>query len=120
MHKVIAAMEPDPVDPSDDFSTVISQAAVAARVNPKNIRNRIIQAPGRGRQVIIDGNTVKIKNGNARPNPKAKKIKKISSGPRARANPTAVPKNGAEHGVARRVTSAPCKKWLERWLLFWL
>ena len=118
MHKVIAATEIAPVDPRDDLSTVRSQTAVAAKVNPKIMRTQTIQAPGRGRQVIIDGNMAKIKNGNARPKPKAKKIKRITDGPCASANPTAVPKNGAEQGVANKVTSAPCKKWLERWLLF--
>ena len=120
MHKVIAATEPAPADPSDDFSTVISQTAVAAKVNPRSMRTHIIQAPGRGRQEIIDGNMVNIMNGNAKPKPKAKKIKIISVEPWASAKPTAVPKNGAEHGVAKRVTRAPCKKWLKRWLLFWL
>ena len=113
-------METAPADPSDDFSTVISQTAVAAKVNPKSMRTQIIQAPGRGRRVIIDGNTVNIKNGNAKPNPKAKKINTISTAPWASAKPTAVPKNGAEHGVAKRVTRAPCKKWVKRWLLFCL
>jgi hypothetical protein len=35
------------------------------------------------------------------------KIIRISGAPRARANPTAVPRNGAEHGVASKVANAP-------------
>ncbi len=33
----------------------------------------------------------------------------ISNGPRASAKPTAVPTNGAEHGVAKAVASTPVK-----------
>ncbi len=47
------------------------------------------------------------KNGVAMPMPNARKIEKISAGPRANAKPIAVPKNGAEHGVARMVAKTP-------------
>ena len=41
---------------------------------------------------------------------KALNIKKISNELPNSANPTAVPTNGAEHGVANNVAKAPCKK----------
>ena len=42
--------------------------------------------------------------------PSARKMAKISSGPAARAKPIAVPRNGAEHGVASSVAKAPAAK----------
>ena len=60
--------------------------------------------------MIIDGNRAKIRNGRAKPTPRARNIAKISAVPLAKAKPTAVPRKGAEHGVANRVTKAPCMK----------
>ena len=44
------------------------------------------------------------------PIPRVANIAIISNGPLVRANPTAVPRNGAEHGVANNVANAPVQK----------
>lgn len=44
------------------------------------------------------------------PRPRVAKISTISAGPRASANPTAVPTNGAEQDVAIKVAKAPAAK----------
>lgn len=42
--------------------------------------------------------------------PRHRKIARISDGPRANANPTAVPTNGAEQGVVTKVANTPARK----------
>lgn len=62
------------------------------------------QHPGaRPRQPSHDtGNSAAPRNGTAIPSPRHMNTARISSGPRARAKPTAVPTKGAEQGVASR------------------
>ena len=44
------------------------------------------------------------------PIPSTENIEIISIGPLVKAKPTAVPKKGAEHGVANKVAKAPVQK----------
>ena len=76
--------------------------------------NRFIQGPGRGRALTSTGNAATSRYGSARPMPNAEKISMISNGPCARANPTALPRNGAEQGVASSVANAPWRNCPER------
>ena len=58
----------------------------------------------------IHGTSAKSKNGAASPIPIKVNVINISLAPCENANPIAVPKNGAEHGVASNVAKAPLKK----------
>ena len=84
-----------------------NQIAVPNSVNPKICFSRSIHLPGCGRNLINIGNTKSIMYGRAKPIPINKNIKVISKIPLDNENPIAVPRKGAEHGVAKRVANAP-------------
>src|SRR5512145_1086344 len=84
-----------------------SHAAVPASAKPSAKRNQTIHTPGRGIICAKAGNAATARYGSASPSPSARNTANISNGPRASAKPTAVPRNGAEHGVASSVASAP-------------
>jgi|TARA_B110000495_G_scaffold176640_1_gene168252 hypothetical protein len=68
------------------------------------------QFPGLGMNDIVFGNKQNRIKGNESPKPIIIKIVKISNVVPAKANPTAVPTNGAVQGVANRVINIPVKK----------
>ena len=69
-----------------------------------------IQAPGFGKIDKLLGKKAVNRKGKARPSPINKNIKKIVEVLVVKANVSAVPKNGAEHGVERIVVKTPPKK----------
>ena len=66
--------------------------------------------PGFGIIDIIFGNNIIRIRGNDKPRPIIKRIEKISTVPPDKAKPTAVPTNGAVHGVANKVNVIPVMK----------
>ena len=83
---------------------------MAARAKPIANLSLTIQGPGFGSLDATLGNAANRRYGSARPRPRAPKTRKISPVLPAKAKPTAVPTNGAEHGVANKVAKAPCRK----------
>tara|TARA_Y100000816_G_scaffold252358_1_gene203327 strand:+ start:46 stop:486 length:441 start_codon:yes stop_codon:yes gene_type:complete len=66
--------------------------------------------PGFGIIDIIFGNNIIRIRGNDKPRPIIKRMEKISKMPPDKAKPTAVPTNGAVHGVANKVNVIPVMK----------
>ena len=66
--------------------------------------------PGFGIIDIVFGNNIIRIKGNDKPRPIIKRIEKISKVPPDKAKPTAVPTNGAVHGVANKVKVIPVRK----------
>ena len=77
---------------------------------PKNFLKWFIQFPGFGKNLIVLGNAAVSKKGDASPIPTEIKIRKMVNGPEVKANASAVPKNGAEHGVDKIVARTPLRK----------
>ena len=90
-----------------------SQTAVNVSANPSMCLTSTIQGPGLGKICTNFGNNAKNKYGIEKPRPSVKNIKKMSSVVPAKANPTAVPRKGAEHGVESKVAKTPEKKYSE-------
>ena len=65
--------------------------------------------PGRGSHATRLGAAATARKGAAMPTPRAPKTSAMSSGPRASANPSAVPTNGAEQDAASNVAKAPSR-----------
>ena len=76
---------------------------------PRKNLNFIIHSPGLGITLIILGNKIHTIYGIAKPNDIEKKILIIITGEANIENPTAVPRNGALHGVAKSVEKTPLK-----------
>ncbi len=76
-------------------------------IPPNRYLTRFIHAPGLGNAKAIDGNAATIIHGSAIPTARAVKIPNIVGIVVARAKATAVPRNGAEHGVANSVANIP-------------
>ena len=91
-------------------NTDSSQIAVKARAAPRIFLTVIIQVPGFGMRDARLGKVAMVRKGSAMPTPSAKKTANISAIPPAKAKPTAVPKKGAEQGVANSVANAPVAK----------
>ena len=72
-----------------------SHAAVTASAKARTLRKVIIHRPGFGTRLANAGNSATKRYGRAKPSPSAAKIKYISNGPWANANPTAVPDHTA-------------------------
>ena len=98
--------------------TLSNQIAVPSRAKPRTTRIRPIQGPGLGSRMASPGKAAIAKYGSAMPRPKAANIAKISPGPRLKAKPTAVPKNGAEQGVAIKVAKASLEDGIPAFELF--
>ena len=86
---------------------MIIHRLVATIIRPNRIFKRFIQIPGRGSFNASEGRRATSNQGSAIPMPKPVKIRNnvIQDAPKAKA--TAVPKNGAEHGVANKVANMP-------------
>ena len=84
---------------------------------PRINLNFIIHSPGLGITLIIFGNKIHSRYGIANPTDIEKKILKIMSGEANIENPIAVPRNGALHGVAKRLEKTPLKNSPYFWLL---
>ena len=98
------------VSPMAVARTLNSHTPVAAKAKPMILRKLTIHWPGRGSRVANPGARATSINGSAMPSPRAVKTARISTASRARANPIAVPTNGAEHGVASNVAKQPVRK----------
>ena len=77
--------------------------------NPRKNLNLIIHSPGLGMTLIMLGNKIHNRYGIENPIDIKKKILIIIIGDPSIENPTAVPRNGALHGVARSVEKTPPK-----------
>ena len=86
------------------------------KIPSKNL-NFIIHSPGLGITLITLGNKIHTRYGIAKPTDIEKKILKITTEEPNIENPTAVPRNGALHGVAKSVEKTPLKNSPYFWLL---
>src|SRR5262245_30467435 len=79
---------------------------------PIRTLNRSIQGPGLGRNLSQRGSKLSTTYGKANPKPTHRKTSTIDAGVvcGANANPTALARNGALHGVERIVARTPLKK----------
>src|SRR5690606_6985990 len=87
--------------------TQASQAAVPSRAKPRKCLKCSIQAPGLGRRAASPGKSTRRQKGAASPSPNTKKTSAIVADEAAKAKPTAVPRSGAEQGVASTTASTP-------------
>ena len=76
---------------------------------PRKNLNFIIHSPGLGITLTILGNKIHTRYGIAKPTDIEKKILIIITGEPNIENPIAVPRNGALHGVAKRLEKTPLK-----------
>ena len=77
--------------------------------NPRKNLNLIIHSPGLGMTLIMLGNKIHNRYGIENPIDMKKKILIIIIGDPSIENPTAVPRNGALHGVTKSVEKTPPK-----------
>ena len=73
-------------------------------------RSVTIHSPGRGSSRVARGMAASSRYGMARPMPTAVNTRTIMAAGWLSAKPTAVPRKGAEQGVAIRVANTPEKK----------
>ncbi len=95
-------------------SRLASQRLEPSIIRPSRMRRRPIQRPGLGSQRASRGRAATSSQGRLIPIPKAVKISQSWPSGAASANATAVPRKGAEQGVASRVAKLPCRKWPPR------
>ncbi|MYH11031.1 MAG: hypothetical protein F4143_13210, partial [Gemmatimonadales bacterium] len=84
-----------------------SHTSVAASRNPITTRKVAIHAPGRGSTRPAAGNAARSRYGEAIPVPIAPNMAAVVTESCVSAKPSAVPRKGAEQGVAIRVAKNP-------------
>src|SRR5207237_7989175 len=86
-----------------------SKKTVASIGKPIAFLNCSIHKPGFGKNFNQSGRQLSTTYGAARPRPTVSSVTKMTAGCAVNANPSATPRNGAEHGVASKVASTPLK-----------
>ncbi|SSW85541.1 Uncharacterised protein [Klebsiella pneumoniae] len=96
--------------PRCTLNSVASQRLEASIIMPRMTLSVFIQRPGFGSSMAAFGTRATNSHGRLMPTPSIRKIshRACSGAPRAKA--TAVPRNGAEHGVASSVANIPSQK----------
>ncbi|MNV76178.1 hypothetical protein D3C71_1695140 [compost metagenome] len=87
-----------------------SHSEEASISSPMAHRKVFIQRPGRGRRSAKAGHAAISSQGRLMPIPKATNIPHSTGSGAASAKATAVPRKGAEQGVASKVANVPCQK----------
>ena len=99
-----------PASPKCGSSNVASQIAEPSIMTPRRRRKIFIQRPGRGKRSARPGRRATSSHGKLIPRPSAINSPHNVGSEAVNATATAVPRNGALHGVASRVANAPCQK----------
>ena len=107
---IVASLRKGSVPSTREMKTSNNQIIVSSRVSPRNFLTCSIQIPGLGRNLIVEGKSPVTMNGKERPKPIIKNMRSIVVLLEVKAKVSAVPRNGAEHGVESMVARTPLKK----------